>query len=174
MELVPSLFEENLDPKDFSTFSEFVEATALGKLLEVSERLAKQDPPPDIIISGDTIVTLNGEVFGKPKSPEKAFEMLSKLVGRKHVVFTGVCIKYGTKITKFTESADVFFGEANKEQIKAYVDTGEPLDKAGSYGIQGIGGTFVEKINGDFFTVMGLPLYRLSREICKLMDYDCK
>ena len=113
-------------------------------------------------------------VFGKPKSPEKAFEMLSKLVGRKHVVFTGVCIKYGTKITKFTESADVFFGEANKEQIKAYVDTGEPLDKAGSYGIQGIGGTFVEKINGDFFTVMGLPLYRLSREICKLMDYDCK
>lgn len=174
MELIPSLFEENLDPKDFPSFTEFVEETALRKLLEVSERLASDNPAPDMIISGDTIVTMDGMMFGKPKTPEKAFEMLSKLVGRQHVVYTGVCIKYGTKITKFTETAEVFFGQASKEQIQAYVDTKEPLDKAGGYGIQGIGGTFVEKIRGDFFTVMGLPLYRLSREICNLMDYECK
>lgn len=148
-----------------------MEETALRKVLEVSDRLSKDTLPPDLIIGGDTIVTLNGKMYGKPKTPERAFEMLSELVGKKHTVYTGVCIKFHNRITKFTESADVYFGEANKDQIQAYVDTNEPLDKAGGYGIQGIGGTFVEKINGDFFTVMGLPLYRLSTEICQLMNY---
>lgn len=90
-------------------------------------------------------------------------------------MYTGVVIKLGDdKVVKFTETADVYFGAATDEQIKAYVDTGEPLDKAGGYGIQGVGGTMIEKIDGDYFTVMGLPLYRISCELCRLFDYEVR
>lgn len=173
-ELCPSLFEENLDIKDFDSFSAFVEETALQKVLEVSERLSKDDKKPELIVGGDTIVTLNGKMYGKPKTSEIAFQMLSELIGKQHVVYTGVVIKYNEKIVKFTESAKVYFGKATDEQIQAYVETGEPLDKAGGYGIQGLGGCMIEKIEGDYFTVMGLPLYRLSTEICKLFNYEIK
>lgn len=88
-----------------------------------------------------------------------------------HIVYTGVVLKHNDKIIKFTEAAKVFFGKATSEQIQAYVDTDEPLDKAGGYGIQGTGGTLIEKIEGDYFCVMGLPLYRLSVEICKILNY---
>lgn len=174
MELVPSTFEENLNPKDFEDFSGFVEATALGKCLEVAERLKKDDKVPDLIIAGDTIVTMNGKVYGKPKKPEVAMEMLRELAGRQHVVYTGVVLKYKDEIVKFTESVNVTFGKATTEQLQSYVDTGDPLDKAGAYGIQGVGGCLIEKIDGDFFTVVGLPLYRLSVEICKLLKYEIK
>lgn len=96
-----------------------------------------------------------------------------RLIGRKNTVFTGVVIKLGDgKVIKFTEKADVYFGKATDAQIKAYVDTGEPLDKAGAYGIQGVGGTMIERIDGDYFTVMGFPLYRISFELCKLFGYE--
>lgn len=144
----------------------------MGKCLEVSERLKNDEHPPDLIISGDTIVTLNGKVYGKPKKHDVAFEMLSELIGKSHVVYTGVVLKYNDQIVKFTESTKVTFGKATKEQIQGYVDTGEPLDKAGGYGIQGVGGCLIEKIEGDYFTVVGLPLYRLSVEICKLLKYE--
>lgn len=144
----------------------------MGKALEVADRLKSDDNPPDLIISADTIVTLGSKMFGKPKKSDVAFEMLSELIGKSHRVYTGVVLKYKDEIVKFTESAEVTFGTANKDQIKSYVDTGEPLDKAGGYGIQGIGGCLIEKINGDYFTVVGLPLYRLSTEICKLLNYD--
>lgn len=171
---MPSQFEENLNPKDFATFPEFVEATALGKCLEVAERLKNDDHPPDLIISGDTIVTLDGKMFGKPKTSEVAFQMLSELIDRSHVVYTGVVLKFGDEVVQFTESTKVTFGKATTEQIQSYVDTGEPLDKAGGYGIQGVGGCLIEKIDGDYFTVVGLPLYRLSTEICKLLKYEVK
>lgn len=171
---MPSLFEENLDIKDYAGFAEFVEATALGKCLEVDERLKKDERPPDLIIAGDTIVTLDGKIYGKPKKNEVAFQMLSELIGKSHVVYTGVVLKYKNEIVKFTESTKVTFGNATKEQIQSYVDTGEPLDKAGGYGIQGVGGCLIQKIDGDYFTVVGLPLYRLSIEICKLLNYDVK
>lgn len=174
VELVPSAFEENLNPKDFDTFPAFVEATALGKCLEVSERLKNDEKVPDLIIAGDTIVTLDGKVYGKPKKDEIAFEMLSELIGKSHVVYTGVVLKYNDHIAKFTESAKVTFGNATWWQIQGYVDTGEPLDKAGGYGIQGIGGCLIERIEGGYFTVVGLPLYRLSIEICKLLKYEIK
>lgn len=144
----------------------------MGKALEVADRLKSDGNPPDLIISADTIVTLGSKMFGKPKKSDVAFEMLSELIGKSHRVYTGVVLKYKDEIVKFTESAEVTFGKANKDQIKSYVDTGEPLDKAGGYGIQGIGGCLIEKINGDYFTVVGLPLYRLSTEICKLLNYD--
>lgn len=96
-----------------------------------------------------------------------------RLINRKHSTYTGVVLKLGdSKTVKFTEKTDVYFGKATDEQIRAYVATGEPLDKAGSYGIHGMGGTMIEKIDGDYFTVMGLPLHRISCEICKLFAYD--
>lgn len=163
-----------MNPKDFDSYDKFVEATALGKALEVSERLKNDAKAPDLVIAGDTVVTLDGKIYGKPKKNEVAYEMLSELVGKSHFVYTGVVLKYKDQIVKFTESTKVTFGNATKEQIQSYVDTGEPLDKAGGYGIQGIGGCLIEKIEGDYFTVVGLPLYRLSVEICKLLKYDIK
>ncbi|XP_055545077.1 dTTP/UTP pyrophosphatase isoform X2 [Wyeomyia smithii] len=165
--LCPSTFEENLNKSDYS-FSEYVAETAYHKVLEVYKRLSACENPnqrPDIVIGADTMVTMDGKMYGKPKAPDVAFQMLSELIGRQHIVYTGVVIKYHDKEVKFTEACKVNFGKATAAQIRAYVDTGEPLDKAGGYGIQGIGGTFVEKIDGDYFTVVGLPLYRISAEL---------
>ncbi|XP_058455166.1 dTTP/UTP pyrophosphatase [Malaya genurostris] len=172
--LCPSTFEENLNKSDY-TFGEYVAETAYHKVLEVYNRLSVSEDPsqrPDIVVGADTMVTMDGKMYGKPKTPEVAFQMLSELMGRQHIVYTGVVIKYHDKEVKFTEACTVSFGKATPEQIQAYVDTGEPLDKAGGYGIQGAGGTFVEKIDGDFFTVVGLPLYRISVELCKLFGYN--
>lgn len=113
-------------------------------------------------------MTLDGKIYGKPKTPEVAFKMLNELKGKSHVVYTGCVLKLAEKSIKFTESTKVFFGDASEEQIRAYVESGEPLDKAGGYGIQGVGGCFIERIEGDYFTVVGLPLYRLSVEIAKI------
>nr|XP_021198229.2 dTTP/UTP pyrophosphatase isoform X1 [Helicoverpa armigera] len=160
--LCPSLFEENLDPKSFNSFSEFVEETALQKVLEVEKRLLSEGKRPDVVIGADTMVTLGKEMFGKPTSEADACNMLSRLSGRGHTVYTGVVVKTQHKTVKFTEKTDVFFGNVDDKQIKGYIATGEPMDKAGGYGIQGVGGTFVERVEGDYFTVVGLPLYRLS------------
>lgn len=130
VELCPSLFEENLDYKAFPTFGAFVEETALQKVLEVDQRLKEtntNEKAADIIIGADTMVTLDGKMYGKPQDAKTAFETLSTLVGKVNVVYTGVVIKYGEKICRFTESAKVQFGQATPEQIQAYVDTGEPL-----------------------------------------------
>lgn len=165
--LCPSLFEENLDPKSFNTFSEFVEETALQKVLEVDNRLRSDGNSPDVVIGADTMVTLGEEMFGKPTSEQEAFDMLNSLSGKGHTVYTGVVVKAHDILVKFTEKTDVFFGKMDEQQIRGYIATGEPMDKAGGYGIQGVGGTFVERVEGDYFTVVGLPLYRL----CKVL-YD--
>jgi len=160
--LCPSTFEEDLDPSSFKNIEGFVKETALQKVLEVDRRLSSGPDRADVIIGADTMVTLDGKLFGKPNDSKDAFRMLSELNGREHIVYTGVVVKNGPKIVKFCEKTSVFFGNLTSEQISAYVATGEPLDKAGAYGIQGIGGTMIERIEGDYFTVMGLPLYRLS------------
>ncbi|XP_072937236.1 dTTP/UTP pyrophosphatase [Epargyreus clarus] len=165
VKLCASLFEEDLDPKKFGSFSEFVEETALQKVLEVDGRLQSQGDPPDMVIGADTMVTLDGEMFGKPTTEQEAFIMLSRLAGRKHTVYTGVVVKRCEEVVKFTEKTDVVFGKLDEQQIRAYIASGEPMDKAGGYGIQGIGGTFVERVEGDYFTVVGLPLYRLCSVI---------
>ncbi|CAG9566450.1 unnamed protein product [Danaus chrysippus] len=166
--LCPSLFEENLDPKAFDNFSDFVEETALQKVLEVEKRLKDNGNNPDVVIGADTMVTLDGKMFGKPTSEQEAYDMLKSLAGRSHTVYTGVVVKASDNVVKFTENTDVVFGALDDEQIKGYIATGEPMDKAGGYGIQGVGGTFVEKINGDYFTVVGLPLYRLCSVLYEL------
>lgn len=124
------------------------------------------------IIGADTIVTLGNKIYGKPKNSKDAFRMLSELNGKSHIVFTGCVLKFKDKVIKFTEHTTVFFGKLTDEQIQGYVETNEPLDKAGGYGIQGIGGCLIERIEGDYFTVVGLPLFRISSELCKAFHYN--
>ncbi len=117
-----------------------------------------------IIVAADTVVSINGEILGKPKDSADAFSMLKMLSGREHSVFTGVCVVFedGRK-TVFCEQTNVEFYELSNEEIRAYVATGEPMDKAGAYGIQGKGALIVKRISGDYYNVMGLPVGRLAR-----------
>ena len=115
----------------------------------------------DIVIAADTIVVCEGKVLGKPKDESDAKAMLSLLSGRDHQVMTGMCVLRGEKIITATEVTDIHFRELSTAEIDAYVATGEPMDKAGSYGIQGGAALFAEKMVGDYYNVMGLPVCRL-------------
>ena len=115
----------------------------------------------DIVIGADTIVVLDGKIFGKPDGADGAKKMLRKLSGKKHEVITGLAIVTNRKTFMTAEVTEVFFGEMTDEEISEYVATGEPLDKSGSYALQGGAAKFIEKINGDWSNVVGLPLYRL-------------
>ncbi len=118
-----------------------------------------------VVIGSDTVVALDGKILGKPHSEQEACEMLRSLSGRTHKVFTGVAIVCGDKVKNFFDETDVEFYPLGDDEIKKYVATGEPMDKAGAYGIQGKGSVLVKKINGDFFNVMGLPIAKLYREM---------
>lgn len=115
----------------------------------------------DIVIGADTIVVLDGKIFGKPDGEDGAKKMLRELSGKKHEVITGLAIVTNGRTFMTAETTEVFFGEMTDEEISAYVATGEPLDKSGSYALQGGAAKFIEKINGDWSNVVGLPLYRL-------------
>jgi septum formation protein len=127
---------------------------------EKATAIAKRDP--DLItIAADTIVVVNRKVLGKPKDAEDAARMLSLLSGREHVVTTAVAVSRGRKLRSAVEEVRVKFRRLRDDEIEAYIATGEPMDKAGAYGIQGFGATMVERIEGDYFAVMGLPIVRL-------------
>ena len=115
----------------------------------------------DAIITADTIVWINGEIFGKPKNEMEAKIMLRKLSGNWHKVFTGVCVKIEDDEILFFEETKVKFKELSEFEIDYYISKGEPLDKAGAYAIQGLGGVFVERIEGDYSNVIGLPISKL-------------
>ena len=115
----------------------------------------------DVIIAADTIVVLEGNVLGKPADRRDAIRMLTALSGRDHQVMTGVTVVRGSRILTHTEVTDIHFRSLSQAEILRYVDTGEPMDKAGSYGIQGGAALFVEKMHGDYYNVMGLPVCRL-------------
>lgn len=117
------------------------------------------------VIGADTIVVTNGKILGKPADKDDACRMLRMLSGIEHEVITGVCIASGEKIDNFAVTSKVKFYELTDEEIKNYVATGEPMDKAGSYGIQGRGCTLVEKIEGDYFNIVGLPVAEVVRRI---------
>ncbi len=121
--------------------------------------------PGDTVISADTVVVLDGKILGKPKNPEDAFSMLSSLSGRTHEVFTGVCIICGDKKICFAQKTEVTFHELSEEEILSYIETNEPADKAGAYGIQGKGSLLVKSINGDYHNVVGLPVSALNRAL---------
>lgn len=167
-EIIPSAYEENLNPDDFASPAQFVIATATNKVKEVEERLLKNSEKYDVLIGVDTVVYMNGKIYGKPKDQEDAFRTLKQFSGNSHSVFSGVCLKTPNKMEVFSESTEVFFGELSDEVIKAYVKSGDPLDKAGGYGIQVKGGSFIKRIEGDYFNVVGLPLYSFCKNFLKL------
>ncbi len=121
--------------------------------------------PRDCVVGADTIVLLDGAILGKPKDKAQAAEMLWMLSGNTHTVYTGVCVIKNGKETCFAEATKVEFYKLTKEEIDAYVTSGEPMDKAGAYGIQGLGCVLVKRIEGDFFNVMGFPVARVVRAI---------
>ena len=136
---------------------------------EHAERLAREkasfinDQHPDaIVIGSDTVVVVAGDVLGKPRDKQHALEMLLRLQGRTHQVATGiaVCVP-GHQLASGIETVDVKFKPFDRQLAEAYVETGEPMDKAGAYGIQGYGASIVEWVNGDYFSVMGLPVQRM-------------
>jgi septum formation protein len=132
-----------------------------------AESVARKNPA-SFVIGSDTIVFADGLILGKPGGRGEAFDMLSRLSGRVHSVYTGVSIITPQKSkVEFFEKTDVEFWELTDDEKSAYIESGEPFDKAGSYGIQGLGATLVKRINGDYFAVVGLPLSRTARELKK-------
>lgn len=127
--------------------------------------IAATAPANATVIGADTIVVLDGRIFGKPADEADARRMLAELSGRTHQVITGVCLVRNGQTEAFAETTDVRFKEISAEDIAAYVATGEPLDKAGAYGIQGRGGAFVDSVDGDYDNVVGLPVARLERAL---------
>ena len=131
--------------------------------LQKAQAVAK-DHRKSAVVGSDTVVALDGKILGKPRSESEAAEMLRSLSGRIHKVFTGVAIICGEKVTSFFEETEVEFYPLTDQEILDYVATGEPMDKAGAYGIQGRGAVLVKRINGDYFNVMGLPISKVYRE----------
>ena len=117
----------------------------------------------DVVVAADTIVVCEGRVLGKPRSEEDAVAMLQLLSGRDHQVMTGVTVAADGVIESFTEVTDIHFRELSEKEIKAYVASGEPMDKAGAYGIQGGAALFCTRMVGDYYNVMGLPVCRLGQ-----------
>ena len=130
-----------------------------------AEAAKKLTAPDDIVITADTMVFLDDERLGKPRDEADALRMLTELAGRHHTVCTGVTVRQGDKAIAFTTTTDVYFRAATEAELRAYIATGEPMDKAGAYGIQGVGSLLVERIDGDFFNVMGLPVMELSQAL---------
>ena len=160
-EIVPAEGEEHI-PAELEP-GEAAAAVSAGKAREVHERR----PDGDIVIAADTIVVLDGEIFGKPRDRESAFNMLRSLSGRTHEVYTGLCVIAGGRERTEYEKTEVTFRTLDDDEITAYINSGEPMDKAGAYGIQGRGALLAERIDGDFFNVMGLPVCRLGKLLKK-------
>jgi septum formation protein len=118
--------------------------------------------PEDVVVAADTVVSLGGAILGKPKDAADAARMLRALSGRTHTVYTGVCVRRGETFLSHVEATEVDFRPMTESEILAYVASGEPLDKAGAYGVQGLGCRFVAGIRGDFYNVMGLPVCALG------------
>lgn len=152
--IMPALSEEEV-PSGLSP-EETVRHIALSKARDTA---ARADVFP--VIAADTLVYIDGRPLGKPADAEDAKRMLRTLSGRAHCVSTGVAVIDGKRELSCAETTEVFFRPMTEREIDWYVSTGEPMDKAGAYGIQKLGSVFIEKINGDFFNVMGLPMCRL-------------
>lgn len=138
---------------------------AYGKALDVFKQY-----PNEVVVAADTIVLLKGEILGKPKNQEDAFKMLKKLNNKKHHVITGVAIIKGNKTKKFYVKSRVFFKDLTDQQLKDYVLTNEPMGKAGSYAIQGVGMKLVKTFKGDYYNIMGLPINKFNKEIKKFLE----
>lgn len=149
--------DETMDPGK-APFDEVARVSSLKALgVEAAE--------DDIVIAADTIVVCEGRVLGKPHSKEEATAMLSLLSGRDHQVMTGCTLRQGSRLQTFTEVTDLHFRPLSPSEIARYVESGEPMDKAGAYGIQGGAALFCQKLHGDYYNVMGLPVCRLLESL---------
>jgi septum formation protein len=153
-EVRPADIDESLLPGEKP--AAHAERLARTKAHTIAER-----EPDAVIIAADTIVVVDGDVLGKPADQAAARAMLKRLSGRTHVVLTAIAVARGARTESAVESVDVTFRAVTDDEIGSYIATGEPMDKAGAYGIQGFGATIVERVDGDYFSVMGLGLRRL-------------
>ncbi len=153
-EVLPADIDESLLPGEQP--APHAERLARAKAHTIAER-----EPGAIVIAADTIVVVDGDVLGKPRDAAEAHAMLGRLSGRTHTVLTAIAVASGSRTESAVESVEVTFRALSDSEIAAYIATGEPMDKAGAYGIQGYGATIVERVNGDYFSVMGLGLRRL-------------
>lgn len=146
-------FPDGLTPQQTVEYISRVKAVAAKELVSAG----------DIVITADTMVFLDEHRLGKPTDEADALRMLTALQGRSHTVCTGVTVMQGDHILTESEPTKVYFREASEAELRGYIATGDPMDKAGAYGVQSLGALLVERIDGDFFNVMGLPVLRLSR-----------
>ena len=153
----PARGEEVMDPA--LSPAQLVEELSRQKAREV----AGASDPGDLVIAADTVVAIDGRVLGKPHDREEACAMLSALSGREHTVYTGVTVCRDDRMLTQHEATQVRFRPLSPREIRAYVDSGEPMDKAGAYGVQELGALLIEGIRGDYFNVVGLPLCRLGQ-----------
>ena len=141
---------------------------AIEELAAQKARAVFGTHPNKIVIGSDTVVTIDGIFLGKPRDEEDAARLLTLLSGRTHQVITGVCICTPEAEIRFHDKTDVTFYPLTNKEIRDYIATGEPMDKAGAYGAQGKGAILIREIRGDFYSVMGFPIARVKREIDKL------
>lgn len=177
-EVVPSWFKETLDKSIFKTPYGYAKETAKEKALEVATRMhLKHFKTPDIVIGADTVVCIHGDILEKPANKQDAYNMLSRLSNEEHSVFTGVAIvqcigktsnQLETNVTLFHEETKVKFSELSEELLWEYIHSGEPMDKAGGYGIQALGGMLVEYVHGDFLNVVGFPLNHFCKKLAEI------
>ena len=157
-EIIPADVEEIL-PEDIYP------EEASEYLAELKCRHVSRLYPGRTVIGCDTTVLIDNTILGKPRDSEDAFDMLKSLSGKTHLVITGVCICRDDKLQKFSQISEVEFYELSDDEIREYIATNEPFDKAGAYGIQGFGGLLVRSIRGDYNNIVGLPAARLKREL---------
>ena len=152
--------DETMDPSQ----------TPAHEVAAVSARKAEKIAalhPQDVIVSADTIVVIDGKILGKPKDEQDAARMLRLLSGRTHTVYTGLTVHANGKANTQVVSTGVTFRDLSNAEIAAYIETKEPMDKAGAYGVQSLGALLVERIDGDFYNVMGLPVEKLGQCLTK-------
>lgn len=165
VEIIPTdeSFDPSLPPHQIALLIASAKARCFEKKVESS---------PIMVITADTIVSINNTILNKPADTEDAVRMINMLSGKKHTVYTGVCIYTHQGLESFTEGTDVYFNELTEAEIRYYIETCKPFDKAGSYGVQEwIGYVGIKKIEGCFFNVMGLPVNELYKRLKKYSKY---
>lgn len=143
---------KGIEPKNYAT-----------TMAEEKAKVISEQYPDHIVIGSDTIVALGDEIMGKPKDDQEAVVMISKLSDRHHQVYTSVCLRQGNKVLTKVFTATVSFFELSLQEIEQYVQTGEPFDKAGAYGIQGPASVFVKEVVGDYYAIVGFPIGQVNQ-----------
>ena len=169
MEMAGYQFDVVVSNADENVSANSIEDMSLAIAQKKCDAISKLYPN-DLIITADTIVVIDGKVLEKPKDKEDARRMIHLIQGRMHFVYTSVCVKYKDKEKNFIEKTKVYVGEMTDQEIKEYINIQEPYDKAGAYAIQGVFGKYISKIDGDYYNVMGLPIYKLNKVIKDMVN----